>query len=366
MTEIPPSPGPPPAAQRPRRSDLLKNILLSVVSTTIFLALLETGLRVFDLAPTENLLYPDEETWKALPGPFAPRQDFVDRSRPRLAHRIRINSLGFRGPEFPLTKETGTLRILCLGDSYVFGSYVNEGETFPSVLEARLRRKAPHRPIEVINGGVSGYTIPDEAALAEEKGFALEPDSILLSFVLNDLTEMTRRVSSRENQRREAREMSGSALTPVKALLRRTAIYNLLFGLKVSFMGRLKIDPTVQELPIRHLLHPPYDDATEALFARYQEELGRLAEGCRRRRIDLVLILFPFYEQVVEGAPAEAQARMSRMGAEIGIPVIDLLPAFREMGPRGADLFLMPLNHHPSALGYQVAAAEVASRLPLR
>ena len=367
MPETPP----PQAARSPRRTasrwrDLRANLLLSILSTGVLLICLETGLRLTDLAPTETLAYPDEETWARVPGPFAPDQDFVDRFRPSLPHRIHINSLGFRGREFQTQKAPGVFRILCLGDSYVFGDYVNDDETFPANLERKLRQALPGRPIEVVNAGVNGYTITDEASFAREKGFSLHPDLIVVGFVLNDLADLTRRVSSRENQRQEARTLSTSPLTPAKALLRRTATYNFLFVIKATILGRLRLDPTIQDLPIRHLLYPPYDERTEDLFARYRIELLNLdgmarAHGCR-----VMLVLFPFYEQVVGDASAEAQARLTRMASEAGIPSVDLLPAFRRSGSRAAKLFLMPLDHHPSAAGQRVAAREVSTALATR
>ena len=327
------------------------------------LILLETGLRLTEIAPTNTLAYPDEEMWVRWPGPFAPNQDFVDRFRPRLPHRIHINSLGFRGREFQAAKPRGTLRILCLGDSYTFGDYVTTEETFPASLEKKLRQEAPGRTIEVINGGVNGYTITDEASFAEEKGFALSPDLIIVGFVLNDLADLTRRVSSRENQRVQAREMIESPLAPVKQVLRRTATYNLLFVLKAAVLARMKLDPTIQDVPIRHLLDPPFDARTEDLFELYRKELLRLQDMSREHGCRLALVLFPFYEQVVGGASSEAQTRLTKMATDAGIPVIDLLPAFRRPGARAGRLFLMPVDHHPSAIGYRVAAREVSRAL---
>lgn len=339
------------------------NLALSLVSTAVLLICIETGLRLTQLAPTETLVYPDAAAWERNPGPFAPSQDFVDRFRPSLPHHIHVNSLGFRGREFDARKAPGTYRILCVGDSYTFGDYVDDDDTFPAGLEKRLRQGSPGTAIDVINAGVNGYTITDEAGLVKEKGLALEPDEILVAFVLNDLADLTRQISSRENQRRAAGEMSGSALAPIKRWLRHTATYNFLFVIKATVLGRLGLDPTIQDVPIRHLLYPPYDATTEALFARYRDELLRLRDLAAEHHCRLRLVLYPFYEQVVGGASAEAQARITAMASGAGIPVVDLLPAFLKGGPRAAKLFLMPLDHHPSAAGHRAAAREVARAL---
>jgi lysophospholipase L1-like esterase len=351
----------------PRRwPDVARRILgglsISLISTTLFFTILETVLRVANLAPTSSLGYPDAETWDRVPGPYEPVQELTDSVRPKLAYQVRINDLGFRGRDFPRAKEPGVLRVLCVGDSYTFGEYVNDDETFPAALERKLR-EAGHSRVEVINAGVNGYTITDEAAFLREKGFDLQPDAVVLGFVLNDLTDLTRKVSSRENQRNAAREMSSSALSPLKALLRRTATYNLLFLMKARAVARMKMSPTQQELPIDHLLHPPFDEVTEALFRNYGAELTSLSQDCQARNIDLTLVLFPFFEQVVRDASAEAQVRLAGIGADAGVNVVDLLPPFHGIGPTAASLFLMPLDHHPSAAGYEVAAREVSQAL---
>ena len=343
--------------------ELLRNLALSVTVTIVFLGLIEGGIRIARMAPSRTLSFPDEKTWEKYPGPFEPGQSFVDRLNPRLPHRITINALGFRGEDFDEAKAPGVLRILCLGDSYTFGDYVNDDETFPAALQAELRRRLPGRKLEVINGGVNGYTITDEAALAREKGFALHPDVIVLGFVMNDLADLTRKVSSRDNQRNEAREMSRSYLTPIKRILRQTALYNWLFEMKARVMAETKMDPTLQQVPQENLMHPPFGPRTEALFSQYASALDALAADCRARGIRLVFVIFPFYQQVVKGAPADAQTQLSEIGREAGLPVVDLLPSFLGRGATAGDLFLMPLNHHPSAEGYRVAAGVVGAEI---
>ncbi len=342
-----------------KRADLARSLALSATVTILLLGLIEGGVRVAGLAPARSLAFPDIETWESHPGPFEPGQQFTDRMVPRLPHRITINSHGFRGAPFELTKPAGALRVLCLGDSYTFGDYVNDDETFPAALQADLRGRIPERPVEVINAGVNGYTIVDEREFAEEKGFALKPDLIVLGFVMNDLADLTRRASTRENQKTEAKRMSGSLLTPIKRLLRQTATYNWLFKLKARAIARAGTDPTLQALPQYHLLRPPFDEKTEALFVRYAEELGQLADSARRAGVPLLLVLFPFFEQVAMGATAVAQARIGEIATASGVPWVDLLPVFTGQDREAGGLFLMPRNHHPSAEGYRVAADAV-------
>ncbi len=69
----------------------------------------------------------------------------------------KINSYGFRSPEFEFSKNKNTYRIICLGSSVVYGAGNNK-ETFPFYLEKKLNElKIKNINIEVINAGVPGY-----------------------------------------------------------------------------------------------------------------------------------------------------------------------------------------------------------------
>ena len=48
---------------------------------------------------------------------------------------VTINALGLRGREVPAEKAPGEVRVLCLGDSVVFGGALNDEDTFPAIAE---------------------------------------------------------------------------------------------------------------------------------------------------------------------------------------------------------------------------------------
>ena len=320
-------------------------------------------LRVTELMPSRTLEYASPEMWKSNPGPLLPGQAFIDRFKPRLPYRVSVNQLGFRGADVPLRKGSGTSRVLCLGDSYTFGAYVDDEATWPAALETILREKEPDRSIEVINAEISGFTIVDELAFLKEHGLDLEPDIVVLGFVLNDLADLTRRVSSREMLRRASEESAASALGPLKARLRQTATYNMLFIIKAYLLKAVGADPTVQEVDIRHLLKTQYDTGTLELFDQYRSHLVEMKHLLDESEIPLVLLIFPYWEQIAQGATDQAQRRMAAMAQELEIATVDLLPAFRHSDPRGRKFFNMPRDHHPSARGYRKAALDLAKAL---
>ncbi|NMC64243.1 MAG: SGNH/GDSL hydrolase family protein [SAR324 cluster bacterium] len=101
--------------------------------------------------------------------------------------KVRTNSFGMRGPEYPLEKGIDTYRIVLLGDSFAFGWGVEENESFASVLEKNLNHIfMGHPKIEVLNLAVPGYSTFQEVMLFMEKGLCFSPDAVLLYFVEND------------------------------------------------------------------------------------------------------------------------------------------------------------------------------------
>jgi lysophospholipase L1-like esterase len=72
-----------------------------------------------------------------------------------------VSSQGFRDTELAQPKPEGQVRVLCLGDSSVWGQGVVREHTFAQRLEAALNPAGSQpggRSVEVINAGVSGYS----------------------------------------------------------------------------------------------------------------------------------------------------------------------------------------------------------------
>lgn len=169
--------------------------------------LVEFALRVFDpiglayeaeftIYKAQALLY----AWERQPPP-APAE-FLDghlyRHKPGLdlsigSFHLRTNSLGCRGPEVAREKPAGTFRIVLLGDSVGFGWGVNDEVTFARRLEAEWNAASPGRRLEVINTCHPMYDTNQEEAALREVGLALQPDLVLLVYVVNDV-EPTRDV----------------------------------------------------------------------------------------------------------------------------------------------------------------------------
>jgi len=94
----------------------------------------------------------------------------------------RFNSWGLRGPEPPGKKPPGTIRIVTLGDSVTDGSGVPDEDSFSGVLTTEL---SP-RDVEVVRLSMGGWNTVQELNCLRRYIDVLEPDVVVLTYVIND------------------------------------------------------------------------------------------------------------------------------------------------------------------------------------
>lgn len=88
------------------------------------------------------------------------------------------NAFGLRGPEITPEKPAGTYRIIALGDSSTFGA-TEVTESYPAWLERVLHEDYGLTNVEVLNGGVRGYTTWHTLTNFEFRMLELDPDLII-------------------------------------------------------------------------------------------------------------------------------------------------------------------------------------------
>jgi hypothetical protein len=101
---------------------------------------------------------------------------------------VKIDRLELRDPrEYSLQKGPHTFRILVLGDSVTFGHGAVYEQTYPRLLEDRLRAWQPTVDWQVWNAAVPGYNTSQELAHLLEVGDRFQPDLVIVGFFFNDL-----------------------------------------------------------------------------------------------------------------------------------------------------------------------------------
>jgi lysophospholipase L1-like esterase len=102
---------------------------------------------------------------------------------------IRINSLGFRGPEITVPKPAGTIRLAFLGGSTTYCAEVSGNDTtWPHLVWRTLRDSIPSATFDYVNAGVPGYSTGPLLQSLELRVKPLQPDVIVIYEATNDLS----------------------------------------------------------------------------------------------------------------------------------------------------------------------------------
>jgi lysophospholipase L1-like esterase len=115
-------------------------------------------------------------------GDLKPKDNTVWNVDPNMPYRVTTNSVGLRMSE-ELSVPKKKQRILFLGDSFTFGPYLKNSDTFPGLLSHKFPDK------EFLNAGVAGYNIEDEKGLFIERAKYTESDLIILQVLDNDISD---------------------------------------------------------------------------------------------------------------------------------------------------------------------------------
>ena len=98
--------------------------------------------------------------------------------------RLTVNSKGLRGEEIPDEKAPGEIRVLCVGDSVVFGGGLGDDDTFPA--QAQTLCGSPPSAVRFLNAGANGYDTRQSATYVEKFAQPLAPDVVVLGWNWND------------------------------------------------------------------------------------------------------------------------------------------------------------------------------------
>ncbi len=290
---------------------------------------------------------------------------------------VTINQLGLRDAEIAIPKPTGTVRILGIGDSVAFGYGVPLSDTYLKVLESDLNGDAAGaRHYEVVNAGMEATGLDYYYRFLESSAAALEPDLVLVGITLNDIADYHHRGTEPD-----ARAFSD------RSLIRRVNTF-LLFHSQAYFSGYVSLKSLLYRSGVVDFnqehwsdiatLQPPSPEQREA-WDSSREMLANITTSARNHGYPLVFVVFPMEVQLdqrslelyqhqlhlavtTEALRGVPQEEVLRFGAASGVPVVDLLPAFRAAGSN--DLFLRGRSMsadpvHPSPNGHHVAGHEL-------
>jgi hypothetical protein len=241
--------------------------------------------------------------------------------------------------------DSAVTRLLVLGDSFAFGWGVTADEAFPRRLEALLRERLPGRRVEVIDGGVPGYSPYQEKALLLRLVDSCDVDAVVSTFSLaNDMVDEAR---VRRFAPDRLADYSPQPLDPDGRLARLLA--------RSRALTWLDLRTRAAQFQVLNVLPGSVRCA--------EESLDGIAAVCRERRIPLLLVLLPRRMEVAGGGlESRVGAWMTRgarrmhasVAARGGLPVVDVTPALRKAS--ASESVFLTRDPHWTPAGHDAAA----------
>lgn len=314
----------------PMRALFLK-VLLSVISTLIFLIIVELVCRIFyhpEKKSIEGVFeYSSEKVFalkKSFTGIFEDKQ-------------VVTNSYGYRDVEIPLEKDSDEVRVLIVGDSVSFGHSVNVEDTYANKLEIMLRKQYPVQKIEVINTAAPGNSTMEEY-YDLKNGIKFHPDIVLIQFCPNDIGEP---FSFRQ-------ELGGEGLDYHKVqeasfanyyLTQHSAFYLLLLDIRnqltfgTTDVSKIKDQAKKSEsAAVFDLVNGPSNENTHKAWTIYFKWLGKMLSICQANHIKCYVVESPFIQQIdfADGYLFPGQADIQTFSQKRNVESINLVPYFQQ------------------------------------
>jgi lysophospholipase L1-like esterase len=327
------------------------------VSLVVALAVAELLLRLTGLSPPQGTIFTvDQDEFDRIPGMLEPGASRLVHETAGLPYRASIDSLGYRGPDFPREPEPGEVRVLFIGDSVVFGSFVDDEHTLPSQLETLLRDRCS-APLRVVNAGLGGSTIRDHVEILR-RSMDIAPRLVVLNFSENDIRDLigpSMWLQLMENRRAKSR----FPLRQVYPVVRHTALWNLALRVR-GVLRNQRVDSALtggDPLPPPGVGASPEDSPLVGpARERYRTLLAGLQQALADAGVPLVFAVFPAHHTVYGTWDSDQHEWAVTLGRSLGIETVSFLGPLRSDGRPETELYLLPLDGHPSAEGYRIAA----------
>jgi lysophospholipase L1-like esterase len=323
---------------------------LLLASLGASLLIVEAALRLSGRVTTQGLATATADAFDRIPGMFQPGQRVVEQPHPRLRHSIGINSLGYRGPDPTFD---GRPIVMCLGDSFTYGSYVEDHQTLPAQLQRAWQ--AQGHVVNVINAGLGGTTIVDHLEILKKSiRHGIRPNRVLLIFSENDISDLARAESMLASIARNRALKGRPGISQIYGTLRNTALFNLALQVRGWAMARGTANAEQAE-------SSEAAARIEGLWIRYDGLLGQFVGYAASEGISMAFVIFPSHYRLADAANGGPRLeRVERLALARDVRVVNLLAALRSSGQGPSELYLLPDDGHPSAAGYAIAARALA------
>ena len=292
------------------------------------------------------------------------------------AMRVAMNGEGFLDDSHPVSRPAGVHRLLFLGDSFTIGLGIPKTKRFTDLIKDDLQPGWT-----VMNMGMWGYSTDQELLVLEEKGLKYAPEVVVLCMFMDDvfcnnLFSVNDGIYIKPRFSLGAKEELLLGNVPVPNNHGRSALVNLILTRFYKLRNRLEMGAEfnrrgwISVYDTKYLAQGRY-----LLTLRLLAEIHALAKA---HGMDFLLVIVPDKDQLLEqqitarGAgyggipPRRLDLRLPQKVVrlfceQLGIPVLDLLPAFKRY--QGPEALFFEHDLHWTRAGHRLAAGEMLKRL---
>ena len=287
---------------------------------------------------------------------------------------------GYRVGEAEPTRSPGAARLLAIGDSFTFGVGVSAEDAFPAVLERELNARVPGA-WHVRNGGVGGYGPLRSAHALMTRQAAWQPEIVVHAiYVGNDLEDSDPTTFRTTPVVRDGRMVTEGRhpFLRVRLFLRtRSHLYAFLRTHLYGLYRATGLWERSQYLdPIGLAEWPPR--VTHVGWPAGREAIAAVRDWADERGVRYLVVVIPARWQIDDdawdryrkawGLPAEAfdrdhaQREIAVAMNDLGVPVLNLLPAYRRAAAAGMRSYYL-LDPHWTPAGHALAARLIRLQL---
>jgi hypothetical protein len=296
-------------------------------------------------------------------------------------YTVRTNSLGLPGPEVTPTRAIpSTFRVLAVGDAFTMPEGLDYEYSYPALLQSALRRCGTTVPVEVIDGGVTGYGPNEEGPEIQELAPLLHPNVIIYQFYVNEWSDiLIDSVSRRRNIGLTRRPLGRLAVLSRSQLA--THAQEDYDALIAGIRGRAS-QRERWKLLLDYFVRGPNPLYTPDNIARMTTFLTSIRDAAHSVGADLIIAFVPGAVQVSprsdlafvprSGVPFSDPttydldrplAELRPLASAVGVPLLDLTDSLRHHEPQPVyfrDAWHWNAEGHRAATG--ALMAELAAR----
>ncbi len=156
-------------------------IISLLLAFAIIIAFGEIVIRIFSPQP---YLYPRWQFSDGYGAMLYPNVTMTNEMPGKWRFKYKINELQYRGKLVPIAETYEKDNIVILGDSYGFGTGVNDGEQFSAIMASKLKQN-----YDVINLSVGGWGLTQHIRRYQEFGKLYKPKIVVIQYCNNDLKD---------------------------------------------------------------------------------------------------------------------------------------------------------------------------------